>query len=213
MILIIASVAFGRRYYDPVIGIWISLDPMEQHWSGYTYGSNNPTNRIDPDGNYDESVQSKEENKVFNEALTIVKEDVYFNNAEKLISHISNGEKTLMTDFFPKGVGPKVIFMNIPNNSKGQRVNGKETNNGTIVLDNSLLENPALLGQVLLHETAHSARRTSFLGIPYRRNVNFNNNEKYKLFYNNHMGHGNRRDGQGEGYMMDLIRGVEIKKF
>ncbi len=44
---------FGARYYDSVIGMWISLDAMEQHISGYTYGSNNPINRIDSDGNLD----------------------------------------------------------------------------------------------------------------------------------------------------------------
>ena len=41
---------FGARYYDPVIGYWISLDRMEQFWSGYSYGE--PINSIDPDGNF-----------------------------------------------------------------------------------------------------------------------------------------------------------------
>lgn len=33
--------------------VWISPDAKRQHHSLYTYASNNPTNRIDPDGNQD----------------------------------------------------------------------------------------------------------------------------------------------------------------
>lgn len=40
----------GKRYYDSDIGLCTSVDPCRQHWSGYTYGSNNPVNRVDPDG-------------------------------------------------------------------------------------------------------------------------------------------------------------------
>lgn len=47
---------FGAGYYDADIGLWTSVDPMRQHWSGYTYGSNNPINRIDSDGNQDKNA-------------------------------------------------------------------------------------------------------------------------------------------------------------
>lgn len=50
---------FGARYYDADIGLWTSVDPMRQHWSGYTYGSNNPINRVDPDGNLDELLMAE----------------------------------------------------------------------------------------------------------------------------------------------------------
>jgi uncharacterized protein RhaS with RHS repeats len=43
----------GARYYDADIGMWISPDPARQHFSPYTYGSNNPVNRVDPDGRND----------------------------------------------------------------------------------------------------------------------------------------------------------------
>ena len=44
---------FGARYLDPMLGMWTSVDPKRQHFSPYTYGSNNPVARIDPDGNQD----------------------------------------------------------------------------------------------------------------------------------------------------------------
>ena len=44
---------FGARYLDPMLGMWTSVDPARQHFSPYTYGSNNPIARIDPNGNAD----------------------------------------------------------------------------------------------------------------------------------------------------------------
>ena len=48
---------FGARYYDPNVGLWTSVDTIRQHQSSYTYGSNNPVNRIDPDGNQDVNTE------------------------------------------------------------------------------------------------------------------------------------------------------------
>lgn|GEM_PF-2578390 len=43
---------FGKRYYDPAIGRWLSCDPAEQGWSPYVYCSGNPVNMVDPDGEF-----------------------------------------------------------------------------------------------------------------------------------------------------------------
>ena len=44
---------FGARYLDPMLGMWISMDPKRQFDSPYLYDGNgyNPVNAIDPDGN------------------------------------------------------------------------------------------------------------------------------------------------------------------
>ncbi len=43
---------FGARYYDPELGYWLSVDPLEQFWTGYGYAGNgvNPIAFVDPDG-------------------------------------------------------------------------------------------------------------------------------------------------------------------
>ncbi|NUM82142.1 RHS repeat-associated core domain-containing protein, partial [bacterium] len=40
----------GARYYNSVIGRFISVDPMHQYASGYVYSGNNPTRYFDPTG-------------------------------------------------------------------------------------------------------------------------------------------------------------------
>ena len=44
---------FGARYLDPMLGMWISVDPARQFASPYLYAGNgmNTVNGVDPDGN------------------------------------------------------------------------------------------------------------------------------------------------------------------
>jgi RHS repeat-associated protein len=43
---------FGRRYYDPSLGRWLTPDPAGQFFSPYVYCANNPMMYIDKDGQF-----------------------------------------------------------------------------------------------------------------------------------------------------------------
>ncbi|MEM1268510.1 MAG: RHS repeat-associated core domain-containing protein [Bacteroidota bacterium] len=60
----------GARYLDPVIGLWLAMDPMEEYPSPFTYVGNNPVSLVDPTGmmssqpRYLSTVYVDENNKV-----------------------------------------------------------------------------------------------------------------------------------------------------
>lgn len=54
---------FGARNYDPALGRWMNVDPMaheRESLTSYNFCSNNPINRVDPDGALDDWVQNIE---------------------------------------------------------------------------------------------------------------------------------------------------------
>lgn len=66
---------FGARYLDPMLGMWISVDPARQYQDPYLYAGNNPIRRIDPDGNQDD---------LGSQVLGIFLRDLEYNTGEAL---------------------------------------------------------------------------------------------------------------------------------
>ena len=63
---------YGARFYDAQLGRWHSVDPLaeERSWvSSFSYCQNDPINRIDPDGMYDDWVE-RDNKIVWDENIT-----------------------------------------------------------------------------------------------------------------------------------------------
>lgn len=60
--------AFELRMYDPLIGRWLQVDPARQYASSYVGMGNNPISGVDPDGGFNQGVNSKGE-VVFDDGL------------------------------------------------------------------------------------------------------------------------------------------------
>ena len=127
---------FGARYYEPIINIWLSTDPVLASYMGgkvgmggiynslnlgmYTYGHLNPVNLVDPDGNTvyyvnGEGEYQKVEPKDYSKYIGI---DVFVNG-------IRNGregtpEEAVKTGINQLGSGnPFILVHNSSNGSLG----------------------------------------------------------------------------------------------
>ena len=97
----------GARYYDSRLSIFSSTDPMWQlspHLSPYTYCSNNPIMRIDPDGNWDINVHAYKNRDKSGYAVFIVKDRLGNEIYRTIVKTIGNGRvRNIMNSDTPQG--------------------------------------------------------------------------------------------------------------
>ncbi|SHL53497.1 RHS repeat-associated core domain-containing protein [Fibrobacter sp. UWH5] len=123
---------FGARYLDPMLGLWISVDPKRQFSSPYLYAGNgmNPVNGVDGDGNIITFASKDEQNMFANlySSLTIeAKSNIAVLSASKNVYNLNFREpqqtmvfedtygdpiknKTSYGKFEPNATGAEIYF-------------------------------------------------------------------------------------------------------
>ena len=69
---------YGARYYNPRVSLWLNVDPLAElapDQSPYIYASNNPINRIDPDGRWDIEVHAYRNRSRSGYAVLVVRDN------------------------------------------------------------------------------------------------------------------------------------------
>ncbi|MCQ2101351.1 MAG: RHS repeat-associated core domain-containing protein [Fibrobacter sp.] len=135
---------FGARYLDPMLGLWVSVDPKRQFASPYLYVGNgmNPINGVDPDGNA-AYIQKNGNNINVIVPVTFMGPEANAENITTVINEVQNkftgrfGQYNVSTQvvlskdnssygvnnivFLAKGVESKVI--SIPGQTQGALIN------------------------------------------------------------------------------------------
>lgn len=87
---------FELREYDPIIGRWTTLDPKMQYHSPYLSMGNNPVNRTDPDGGFDEyNMINGEKVWVSNKGGSNVEYVNYYENIDGVSTYTSTAALAL----------------------------------------------------------------------------------------------------------------------
>jgi RHS repeat-associated protein len=153
---------FGARYYDPVMGTWLSPDPAMEGLNWYSYCGNNPMNYVDPWGLI---TESKEQGRI----------DYFYSTGDQPGTHdtgddsadTTGGDQAESDDGNGPGSGEN------PNTSGGQRDSSNNLGvppEGTPITgsndgddDNSLLNNWTK-GLEMLKNIVDIAQRNELIG-------------------------------------------------
>jgi RHS repeat-associated protein len=98
---------YGARFYEPQISVWLSVDPLAEiapDKTPYHFVSNNPINRIDPDGRTDFSLNKKTgEVKQIGEAND-QKDRILKTNNKGEVKYKRNGEAKVAIEGIEQGI-------------------------------------------------------------------------------------------------------------
>ena len=119
---------YGARYYDPSIGLFMSVDPLADKypgWNPYNYTLNNPVRFIDPDGRFSlDPISAKNNPELVKYLKGMVKKwnnsSDEFKNGFMKTSGLNNAEVIEMLKY---GSGPLLTVKNLDKDTDGD---GKE---------------------------------------------------------------------------------------
>ena len=105
---------FGARYYDSDMNIWLSVDPMLDiypHQTSYAYCSNNPVNRVDPNGMWDNPIFDWSGNLLGTDDKGIQGEAIIMNSKyfKQGMSHDEAMEKGMVRSNLPMVFHPDIL--------------------------------------------------------------------------------------------------------
>ena len=111
---------YGARMYEPTLGRWMVIDALTEayvNWTPYNYGFNNPSNFVDPDGNFVIDAATAKQYPNLKKAIELVVQELKKpENSDKLSELVRLGEFRSEQDFFnvfKDGEGPKLVVADL----------------------------------------------------------------------------------------------------
>jgi RHS repeat-associated protein len=139
-----------QRYYDPVVGRFLSVDPVTAHaspmnaFNRYWYASNNPYRFIDPDGRYSCDAAMCAPIKAYVGQLRESRANLRDRREQRVVDKIL---RSIGTEGSP---GPHYVSGEL----EGKTI-ANTNQKGTVTVDLSKVDSPKTGAQVIAHEDQH----------------------------------------------------------